>query len=334
MSPSPWAILALCALPAANPATAPGGQNAPPPGFHRYLPRGRIPSLDDPRFVPAKDARLPPDAWVLGVVLQGQARAYDLNLLTRHEVVNDRFADLPVAAVWCPLANTAVVYSRRIKGRELHFEPSGVLMHGSIVMQDKETDSYWPILQGRAMYGAMTGTALEVLPVSVKVLYRDWLREHPDTLVLSSLGREHLERNPLDPYLASSYGFRGLVAEDPRLPTKEPVFGFELQEKRLAARAADLAGGRVFRVGDEWVLLYRPPAAALNEDTLAFASTAGFEPWEGTWSEKASAARFDPVRRAFVGKGTSRPLPGFDTFWYVWSLNHPDTELLTSLPIP
>ena len=323
---------ALLAANAGPPAF--GGDEAPPAGFHRYLPRGRIPSLDEPQFVPAKNARLPPDAWVLGVVLRGQARAYDLNLLTRHEVVNDRYGDEPVAAVWCPLANAAVVYSRRIKGRELHFEPSGVLMHGSIVMQDKETDSYWPILQGRAMYGALTGTALEVLPVSVKVLYRDWLREHPDTLVLSSGGREHLDRNPLDPYLASSFGFRGLLADDARLPTKEPVFGFELRERHYAVRAADLAGGRVFRVGTEWVLLYRPPAAALNEDTLAFASASGFAPAEGTWSEKGTVARFDPARRGFGVGAQARPLQGFDTFWYVWSLNHPDTELLAVAPLP
>lgn len=326
------ATLALAALLAATPRSAAptGDDDAPPTGFHRYLPRGRIPSLDEPQFVPAKDARLPPDAWVLGVVLDGQARAYDLNLLTRHEVVNDRFGEEPVAAVWCPLSNAAVVVSRRIKGRELHFEPSGVLMHGSIVMQDKETDSFWPILQGQALYGPLKGTALEVLPVSVKVLYRDWLREHPDTLVLSSGGREHLERNPLEPYLASSFGFRGLLASDARLPTKEPIFGFELGGRRYAARAGDLAGGRVFRAGAEWVFLYRPPAAALNEDTLAFASPSGFEASGGSWSERGTAARFDPARRGFVGKSGARPLPGFDTFWYVWSLNHPDTELLAS----
>ncbi len=38
--------------------------------------------------------------WVLGVVLEGQARAYSLNLLNRHEVINDRIADQPIAAVW------------------------------------------------------------------------------------------------------------------------------------------------------------------------------------------------------------------------------------------
>jgi hypothetical protein len=49
--------------------------------------------------VPAAEADLPDDAWVLGVVLGGEARAYSLNLLNRHEVVNDRIGERSVAAV-------------------------------------------------------------------------------------------------------------------------------------------------------------------------------------------------------------------------------------------
>lgn len=307
-----------------------GADDAPPQAFKRYLPRGRIPSLDQPRFVPAKEARIPGEAWVLGVVLNGEARAYDLNLLTRHEVVNDRFGDQPVAAVWCPLANTAVVFDRRVGERELRFEPSGVLMGGSIVMQDKETDSFWPILQARAAYGPLKGAVLSALPVSVKVLFKDWVRQHPDTVVLSSLGREHFDRNPLEPYLASTYGFRGTVAEDARLPTKEPVFGFELEGKRYAGRARDLTGGRVFRAGGRHVFLYRPPGAALNVDTAAFTSAAGFAREGGDWVETKGGAHFDPQRGGFAS-GAS-PLRGVDTFWYVWSLNFPDTALAEPVP--
>jgi hypothetical protein len=314
-------------------ASTPAADDAPPPGFKRYLPRGRIPALDEPRFVKAADAQLPDDAWVLGVVLNGQARAYDLNLLTRHEVVNDRFGEQPVAAVWCPLANTAVVYDRRVKGRELRFEPSGVLLGGSIVMQDKETDSFWPILQGEAQYGALRGERLDILPVSAKLRWKDWRRQHPDTLVLSSGGREHLPRNPLEPYLASSYGFRGTEATDKRLPTKEPVFGFEHGGKRYAVAARELSGGRVFALGSGFAFFYRAPGAALNDDTHAFLSAAGFERKGEAWVDKASAARFDAEKAAFTGGGSgsrpgAAPLRGFDTFWYVWSLNHPDTGLL------
>ena len=71
-----------------------------PADFRQLLPRGQIASVDDPVFVPASEAEIPDDAWVLGVEIDGHARAYSLNLLNHHEIINDRFGDRPVAAVW------------------------------------------------------------------------------------------------------------------------------------------------------------------------------------------------------------------------------------------
>ena len=48
----------------------------------------------------AREAEISGDAWVLGVEIDGQARAYSLNLLNRHEVVNDRIGDKTFSAVW------------------------------------------------------------------------------------------------------------------------------------------------------------------------------------------------------------------------------------------
>jgi hypothetical protein len=75
-------------------------EDALPLGFQQIVPRGHIVSVDEPRFVSASEARLPPEAWVFGVVVDGQARAYSLNLLNRHEVVNDAVGDKTFAAVW------------------------------------------------------------------------------------------------------------------------------------------------------------------------------------------------------------------------------------------
>jgi len=71
-----------------------------PDGVERLLPRGRIAAVTQPVFVPASDADLPDTAWVLGVVIEGQARAFSLNLLNRHEIVNDTVGHTPYAAVW------------------------------------------------------------------------------------------------------------------------------------------------------------------------------------------------------------------------------------------
>lgn len=72
----------------------------PPPGVQQILPRGGIPAVFEPRFVAASEASIPDDAWVLGVVVEGIAKAYSLNLLNQHEVVNDRSGGTAFAAVW------------------------------------------------------------------------------------------------------------------------------------------------------------------------------------------------------------------------------------------
>lgn len=92
-------IAALAVASAGLVPVAPAGDELPAE-FKQIIPRGRIASVDEPRFVPAQKAKLAPEAWVLGVVIEGQPRAYSLNLLNRHEVVNDRVGDTAFAAVW------------------------------------------------------------------------------------------------------------------------------------------------------------------------------------------------------------------------------------------
>ena len=71
-----------------------------PDGYQQILPRGRIASIDEPLYVSAGEAVIRDEAWVLGVVIDGQARAFSLELLNAHEVVNDSIGDTNFAAVW------------------------------------------------------------------------------------------------------------------------------------------------------------------------------------------------------------------------------------------
>ena len=71
-----------------------------PDGVVMLLERGGIPAVFEPVFVSADEADITDDAWVLGVYLNGEAKAYSLNLLNHHEVVNDRIGGRPLAAVW------------------------------------------------------------------------------------------------------------------------------------------------------------------------------------------------------------------------------------------
>ena len=102
LTPGLAAVAVLATSPAlwAQSASQPSPDTSLPSGVEQLLPRGQIAAVFEPTFVAAEDAEISDDAWVLGVEFDGVARAYSLNLLNRHEVVNDRIGETAFAAVW------------------------------------------------------------------------------------------------------------------------------------------------------------------------------------------------------------------------------------------
>ena len=128
-------------------------------------PKDGIPSIDAPAFVPiAAEAELAETEPVIGLIVNGDARAYPLRILIWHEIVNDTVGGVPVTVTYCPLCNSAIVFERTVDGRVLDFGTTGKLRNSDLVMYDRQTESWWQQFSGEAIVGAMTGTELEVLP--------------------------------------------------------------------------------------------------------------------------------------------------------------------------
>ncbi len=68
--------------------------------------------------------------------------------------------------------------------RTLTFGVSGMLWNRSLVMYDRETNTYWSHILGRGMKGDFEGQELEMLPSSMTT-WAEWRRRHPDTTVLN-----------------------------------------------------------------------------------------------------------------------------------------------------
>ena len=66
------------------------------------LGRDGIPAILNPVFATRADAatQMDPSERVMGVSINGEHRAYPLNLLSRHEIVNDTVGGKPVAVTW------------------------------------------------------------------------------------------------------------------------------------------------------------------------------------------------------------------------------------------
>ena len=84
--------------------------------------RDGIPSLDDPVFMTAGEAKfLSAKDRVLGIEIDGVARAYPVRILNYHEIVNDSIGAEAIVVTYCPLCGSGIAFSSTVNGRRLEF---------------------------------------------------------------------------------------------------------------------------------------------------------------------------------------------------------------------
>ncbi len=189
-------------------------------------PRDGIPPIDDPKFVSVREADkfLDDKEPVIVVEAGNKARAYPIQILTWHELANDKFADRPILISYCPLCDSALVFDRRVDGKTLTFGTTGNLRKSNLVMWDRQTESWWSQIGGEALVGDLTGKKLKQIP-SQTLAWTDYKKRFPKSEVLSrdTGARRNYGSNPYvgydDPGNKETRG----VGSDSRLPAKERV---------------------------------------------------------------------------------------------------------------
>ncbi len=262
-----------------------------------------IPAIDAPRFVSAGQATFMNDAMpVLGVTFNGQSKAYPVNILNWHEIVNDRFQSEPVVVTFCPLCNSGMAFSALIDGKPHTFGVSGLLYNSDVLMFDRQTESLWSQLQNQAVSGRYQGRRLKPVPV-VHTTWRDWQTRHPDTLVLSTdTGhRRAYDQSPYADYLKSPQIMFPVNAINRRYHPKEDVLGLEL---------------------DGHVKVY--PFIELTQANGEITDQIG---------ERKVTIRFDAKNRSgAIYDDQGKLLPAVRTFWFAWYAFHPEGEVYQAEP--
>ena len=157
-----------------------------------------IPAIMKPKFHSAKEAPLKPQDRVLGLVLNGEAKAYPINILNWHEIVNDRVGGQNVVVTFCPLCGTGMVFDGTIAGKRSTFGVSGYLYQSDMLLYDHKTESLWSQIKREAVTGPMMGQHLTLLP-SIHTTWANWRKQFPETRVLSedTGHRRDYDRDPL-----------------------------------------------------------------------------------------------------------------------------------------
>lgn len=288
-----------------------------------------IPAIDRPRFVSADDAGdfLAAGDPVVGVVRNGEAKAYPRKILVWHEIVNDHVGGDAISVTYCPLTGTSLGFLRG----ETSFGVSGRLINSNLIMYDRETDTHWPQMPGVGIEGSLTGEGLE----EIRVFWTTWDQWHgryPDTQVLSRQTgyiRDY-QRDPYGGYnpVSGYYAERAAPIFPPlntsrRFPPKREVFGFRTPFEAVAVDQD--------RLQEDRVLHYRGMQhdyAVLHDQGLDTARVFRLP------------ARVDPASlpAASVSFAPEEPLPGFltdaeeingyEAFWFSWYAFYPGTDVL------
>jgi hypothetical protein len=241
-------------------------------------PKDGIPAIDQPKFVSVLEADefLEPKEPVIELVVEGEARAYPIQILIWHEIANDELAGVPVAVTFCPLCNTAIVFDRRVDGEATTFGTTGKLRHSDLVMYDRTTESWWQQFGGQALVGELAGTKLEQLPARM-IAWGEFSRRHPDGRVLSrDTGHSRpYGQNPYAGYDDVDSGplFPAPGGDDSRLPPKERVVYLERGKEAVAVPFSALQREAEINVevgGAEFVVRWRAgTSSSLDADTVA-----------------------------------------------------------------
>ncbi len=319
------------------------------------VPKDGIPPIDNPKFVSTKGGA----AWVgarepvIMLVVEGDARAYPLQIMTYHEIVNDEVGGVPVTVTFCPLCYSAIVYRRTVDSVMYDFGVSGMLRYSDLIMYDRQTESLWQQIDGEAIVGDLTGTRLDPVPAQI-VSFEQFAERYPGGKVLSR------DTGFIKPYGTNPYAGYDDISERPflfrgeydkRLPPMVKVVtvsigGVDKAYPHSATRKEKVINDEV---GGRSIVVFHTDGAvtALGDKIIRRAEEIGttgvfdrrnreriltFE-YDGAIRDRETGSVWDVTGRAISGPLTGmqlEPITHGNYFSFAWFAFKPDTRLYSA----
>jgi len=306
-----------------------------------------IPALENPLMISSDEATgLSDEDLVVGVLFDGEARAYSHQVLDWHEIINDQVGKQPIALTYCPLTGTAINWSRNISGVITTFGVSGLLYNSNLIPYDRNTDSKWSQMLNRSVEGSLIGLSATILP-AIETSWGTWKKMYPSTLVVST-NTGHDRPYGSYPYIApGDFDYRyepflifPVAREDDRIPRKERVLGVQdrgvIQIYRftdfqddIAVFQDDLNFKEIVIAGSaelNFLVAYR---ASLKDGTrLDFLALSG-DDLPGIMTDQLGNT-WDVLGQAVSGPNTGEQLSrpkSYIGYWFAWAAFNQEIEI-------
>ena len=322
-------------------------------GWNTDFSRDGIPPIYSPKHTTPEKA----DQWlkgqepVIALEIDGDARAYPLQVLIWHEIVNDVIGGVPVAVTFCPLCNSAIVFDRRLDGVVHDFGVSGNLRNSDLIMWDHQSESWWQQFTGEAIVGELTGKQLTMIPASI-ISWADFKAANPKAKVLSKdtgFNRSY-GTNPYAGYdRVDNPPFLFTGDTDGRLLPKERVAAVTIGETAAAFPFSVLENETVVNYtieGQDTVVFFKPgTVSTLDGRSIQQSQDVGatgvfdpnvngqkltFPPDGDNIVDNETGSQWNILGEATHGslKGSKlAPIVHANHFWFAWGAFKPDTKI-------
>lgn len=317
-------------------------------------PRDGIPAIDSPEFISAESAAqwLGDNEPVISLQMDGTARAYPLQILMYHEIVNDVIAGKPVTVTFCPLCNASIVFDANVDGQSLDFGTTGRLRNSDLVMYDRQSETWWQQFTGTGIVGDFNGVRLNRIPSQI-ISFETFRKAFPDGEILSrntGFSRQY-GNNPYTGYddiNSNPFLYTGDI--DPRLPPMERVLAIAEEaasDKWQLVPLSTLESRPIIQLGEVVVVATSFASSALDKSDIAssrlipaaaaFKASIDGKPVtlslsdEGQLVDEQTGSQWSPLGQAISGPMEGSQLQQVDDgvhFAFAWLAFDPDASVV------
>lgn len=284
-------------------------------------------------FAPISENKVSAKKVIIGVAINGQAKAFPIEVIGYHHQVRDTIGGEPLMITYCTVCRTGRVFSPIVNNKLENFRLVG-MDHYNAMFEDETTKSWWRQVNGEAIAGPLLGTTLTEVP-SEQMSLQAWMDRYPNTLVMQPDPAfkdryESLEKYDEGKMEGKLEGRDSLSWKD-----KSWVVGVQMG---LFAKAYDwnqLVKDRV--INDRIKGL--PVMLALESDSVSFHSwvpVVGKDTLRFSYSDSLkilvdqNQSRWNWKGECVEGtmKGTKlETVQSYQEFWHSWKTFHPNTEI-------
>lgn len=221
---------------------------------------------------------------IIGVEINGEARAYPLAIMVWHQLVNDEVGGEPILITFCRLCGTGIVYNRMVGEHTLTFGMAGLLYRSDILLYDKETHTLWSRYLDEAVTGPSQGQPMVALPFQMMSV-AEWKEAYPQSAILTrDTGFDiNYARTPSGD-ISTGDNVYAFLATRVRYHPEMPVLGIKRAGFAKAYPAGEIlvAGGQVEESfqGGEVKIRFK-----VDEQAFTYHVSDGSEVIQSHWSE-------------------------------------------------